>query len=118
MDRNVVELLRSREHDVMLVTDAIPPDSPDVSVAQLAIANDRVLITQDRDFQSQQRRAKKDEREAYQKVKLLLICDMGRETRRRVAAVVDIVEREIASAEEAQLKPHVLVYTDRVVIYR
>ena len=75
--------------------DLIPPDSPDVSVAQLAIANKAILVTQDKDFRAQQSRAKHTERQAFKNVHLLLICELGRQTRKRIAHVIDLGRRLI-----------------------
>jgi predicted nuclease of predicted toxin-antitoxin system len=46
----IIERLRSAGHDVLAVAEAIPPEAPDDEVLALATAQDRVLLTNDKDF--------------------------------------------------------------------
>ncbi len=111
-------MLRHREHEVYVLTDLIAPDSPDVSVAQLAIANSAILLTHDNDFKSQQTQAGKAEREAFTKVHLVLICNLSRSTLQRFAQVIDLLEWEVAGALERGERPYLHILKDKVVIYR
>lgn len=45
-----VESLRAMGYDVVRVTDRLPPNADDASIVALAIAERRVILTQDLDF--------------------------------------------------------------------
>lgn len=48
-DFNVVRALRDARHDVVAICET-SPSMPDAQVAQLAVSEGRVLLTEDRDF--------------------------------------------------------------------
>jgi uncharacterized protein with PIN domain len=49
LSRSIVEVLRARGHDVRFIRDDAKGET-DVGVLAIAVAEDRILITEDRDF--------------------------------------------------------------------
>jgi predicted nuclease of predicted toxin-antitoxin system len=56
MPASVANVLQTRGHECILLTDVLPPDSPDIVVAKIAELNDCILVTQDKDFKQIARR--------------------------------------------------------------
>ncbi|WAC48084.1 DUF5615 family PIN-like protein [Asticcacaulis sp. SL142] len=94
-DHNLIEQIsqffEARQHDVLRVRDAVGAASPDFVVAQAALSDNRILLTQDRDFRTQQRRNRAN-RQVMESVHLIHICDLGPDTLRRVADIIDVIE--------------------------
>lgn len=65
---SVSNLLRESGHEVILLREWIPPDSPDAVVAAVAELNDAVLVSMDADFKKIAARIPKGQRARFRKL--------------------------------------------------
>lgn len=93
---SVAEILRERPHDVVLVSEILAPDSPDPIVAKAAMAENRVLVSHDKDMKRVEKLVSNGQREKFPELnRLHLSCDEV-VSAARIASFIDIIEAEFA----------------------
>lgn len=109
---SVAAVLQDNGHDVALLTDLLPQDSPDPLVAKTAIIEDRVLVSHDRDMRRIERLISDGFRERFPQLKRMHLSCSEVVSANRVQAFIHLIEAEAVYVEQLGL-PLLLEIGDR-----
>lgn len=93
---NVGAFLRQREHDVVVVMDILAQDAPDPLVAKAAMAEERVLVSHDRDMRRVERLISEGFRARYPALSRMHLSCPEVASAERVESFIEVIEAEFA----------------------
>lgn len=91
---DVSDFLVEADHDVVLVSDIMAPDSPDPVVAAAAMADERVLISHDKVMRRVEKLISVAVRERFPRLSRILLCCPEVVSERRVREFMPIIQAE------------------------
>jgi predicted nuclease of predicted toxin-antitoxin system len=96
---DVAGILRGRGHDVVFSTDRVAEDAPDPLVAAAAMAEERILVSHDKDFKRVARLISDGVRARFAALSRLHLSCNEVTSARRIESFLDIIEAEFACVE-------------------
>lgn len=103
LDHNVPaaagDALRSRGHDVIVVIDVLPENAEDPIVAAAAIAEDRILVSHDRDMRRVERLISDGYRDRFPTLSRLHLSCNEVVSAARLSSFIEVVELEFATLQ-------------------
>lgn len=104
LDHNVPaavgDMLRNRGHDIVAVTDVLPQDAADPIFTAAAIAEDRVLVSHDRDMKKVERLISDGYRDSFPILRRLHLSCNEVTSAVRVKDFIEVIELEFATLQK------------------
>lgn len=106
---SVAEVFRARGHEVHLVSDILPTDSPDQLIATVSQEQGWILVSCDRDFKTIAPRVPHGMRARFRRLSRISLECSEPQAAKRVEAAMTLIESEFEIAQESADKRMLIV---------
>ena len=97
-------MLSAAGHEVILLREAIPPDSPDPVVAAVSQIHEAILVSMDSDFRKIAPRVPMGERARFRRLSRIALRCTEPQAARRIQAALSLIEQEWSAAQASSHK--------------